>query len=444
MKLFELSVKNASVKWWRSLTLGFFIFCVTFVLIMSNSFILSAKRKVESVVQNGITGQIEIRNQDSMEDDMAAQYSMGWDALKPIKASNISAVYSIIKKEFPEIKKELLVRQSVFFTKDDKRTQTMLIGIGQGFDSYKEAFMLSSGRYLDPASNDEILLTEEHADSYKIKVGDSIEVSTKNMYGLESKEKLKVVGIGSFIMLSLFSYNANYTSMAAVRQLSGISEDEATDIILFTPAYENPALIKEKLAAGLKGMGIKYSITKDEKMTSNDLKVTDLKFDEKDEGVKLSDQEEMGKTFKGASGTMFMALNIFIAFMVIIVSILIINLVYMTGLERFREIGTLRAIGFSRLQVIKVFMGEIVLVSAVAAVLAALVGIGLIYVLGYTGIESPIPAFDFIMGKTLNLVIDVKSIAATLLLITGVSLGASFYPAYKACSVDPAQAIRTV
>jgi len=444
MKLFGLALKNVSVKWWRSLTLGFFIFCVTFVMIMSNSFILAAKKKVESVIQKGITGQIQIRSEKSIEGDMVSQYSMGWDALEPIKASNISAINEVLKKDYPEIKMEKLVRQSVFFTNQDKREETMLIGIEPNFQSYKEAFILTEGRYLEPSAKDEIILSDEQAKSFNVKVGDKITIKTKNLYGLDSKIDLKVAGIGNFIMLSQFSYKANYTNSAAVRQLTGMSEGEATDVILFTTGNKSISAIKEKLSEKLKGKGIKNSITKGKQLTSEELKVSDISFEDKNEGVKISDFEEMGETFKGVSGTMFRLVNILITFLIIIVSILIINLVYMTGFERYKEIGTMRAMGFSKPQVIRVFMGEIIFLSTIAALLSVIVSSGLIYMLGSSGIESPIPALDFIMGKTLDLSMDINSIVLNLVIVTGISFATSFYPAYRACSVDPAQAIRTV
>lgn len=447
MKLMGLSFKNATVKWWRTLTLGFFIFSVSFVMVISSSFVTAVKRKVENVVINGITGHIQIRSEGSMEGDMAVQYSQGWDALEPMGSSAIKGIMQVLDAGFPEISPALLVRQNAFINMEGKREETMLIGIEPGFDSYTEAFMLTQGRYLDPSRSDEILLTEEQAAAFKVGVGDTVTVSSKNVYGLNSSVDLKVAGIGNFVMLSLFSYKAGYASGAAVRNLMDMEEGEATDVILFLPDKEKWAAYAQKLSAELKSNGIKYVFTSDEKLKSEDLKITDLTFedeDDKENGVKISSFDEMGKTFKGVSDTMFAMLNILILFLLVIVSILIINLVYMTGLERYREIGTLRAIGFSRLQVIRIFMAEVLSVAVLSGFLGILAGIGTILLLGFTGISSPAAFLDFIMGRTLNLEIDFKSIAYNMAVITGFSFAASFYPAYKACSIDPSQALRTV
>lgn len=447
MGILRLALKNATVKWWRSLTLGFFIFSVSLVMVLCSSFILAAKSRVENVITNGITGNIEIRSDKTMEGDMVAQYSQGWDALKPIDRATIDTVGKVLKDSFPEVGKNLLVRQSAFLANGQKREQTMLLGIEPGFDSYKSAFLLSKGRYLDPHGTDEIMLTEEQAASFKVDVGESITVTTKNMYGLNSSVDLKVVGIGNYIMLSLFSYNADYTNSSSVRKLVGMGDGEATDIILFTPQGTGNDNMIDGISQGLKQLGLKPTITKNDKVKSEDIMVKDFdvgKLEENDGGLMISGSDEMGNSFKGVSETMFTMLNILVIFLIIIVSILIVNLVYMAGIERYKEIGTLRAIGFSRSKVVTVFMGEVLFISLLASLAGIILGCGLVLALSSAGISSPIPAMDYIMGKTLTLEIDIKSIYTILAVITGFSFAAAFYPAFRACSIDPAESLRSV
>lgn len=447
MKLANLSFKNATVKWWRSLTLGFFIFSVSIVMILSSSFITAAKNKVEKVVSNGVAGHIEIRSDRSAEGDMVAQYSQGWDALAPVSSRHIESIQGLLDKNYAGVETHLLARQSAFLTADGKREETMLIGMDPGFISYKDAFLLTQGSYLDPARNDQILLTEEQANAFSVKTGDKITITSKNMYGMNSRTELEVTGIGNFIMLSLFSYKACYTSSDAVRRITGMEPDEATDMILFLEDGPGNGSVMNHLADDINDLGIPCSVTKGQKLESGDLKVSDIDFGDssnEEDGVQLSGCDEMGRTFKGVSDTMFVMLNILIIFLIIIVSILIINLVYMAGLERYREIGTLRAIGFTRAQVIGIFMGEILAVSVLSCLAGVLLSSGVVFTLGMAGVASPIPALDFIMGKTLNLEIDIKSILTNAALIICFSFAASFYPAYRACSIDPAAALRTV
>lgn len=454
MRLLRLSLKNATIKWWRSLTLGFFIFSVSFVMIFSGAFILAARNKVGKVVTNGITGHVQLRSGETQEGDMVVQYSQGWDALEPIPGETVAILEDLVRRNFKGVETFRLTRQYAYLTGNGKREETLLIGLEPGFDKYREAFLLTQGRYPGPDDKDGILLTEEQANTFRARIGDTVTITTKNAYGLNASIDLKVVGIGNFVMLSLFSYKANYTSGDAVRQLLDMEAGEATDLVVFEGdgkglggSVDKLRALIQNLAEDLKNSGMKVSLTAEEKTTSEDLQVSDLPFGEekkKEEGIKISGFDEMGGTFKGISDMMFVLLNLFVLFLFIIVSILIINLVYMTGLERYREIGTLRAIGFSRSQVVRIFMGEILIVSLCSGFLGVLLSSMLVWIVSSLGIASPIPAFDFIMGKTLSLEIDPRSILTNMGILVGFSLAASFYPAYKACSVLPAETIRTV
>ena len=86
MRLLTLSLKNASVKWLRSLTLGLLIFLISIVMVLFNSFGLSIKSMVENVIIRGITGHVQIRSEKSFEADMVAQNNSGCDMLENLSS----------------------------------------------------------------------------------------------------------------------------------------------------------------------------------------------------------------------------------------------------------------------------------------------------------------------------------------------------------------------
>ncbi len=446
MNLAVLSFKNARVKMWRSMTLGFFIFTVVFIMLISNSFITAARDKVGNVILKGFTGHIQLRSGKSMEGDMVVQYIQGWDALKPIDPETLKTIDEILSR-FPDINATGLVRRSVSLESGKKKLDTMLVGLEPGMESYKEAFMLSEGTYLNPDKTNEVVLTKEQANTLGLNLGDYVKATTKNRYGLKTEAELKIVGIGDFIMLSLFSYNANYTHLSVVRDLAGYEDSESTDILMYLPDNRKIHDMANELSSEFASKGVKCAITAEEKLTSEDLQVSDISFNDSDTDKKeimLSTIDEMGETFKGVSGTLFVVLSILTVFLMIIVSVLIFNLVYMTGIERYREIGTYRAIGFSKFQVIRVFMGEIIIVTGLSAILGILVSLSIVTLLNRAGVSSPLPFLTYIMGETLLLKIDPQQIILNLLIIMGFSFFSSFLPASRACSFDPAEAIRTV
>jgi ABC-type lipoprotein release transport system permease subunit len=447
MNLIRLSLKNATAKWWRSFTLGFFILAASLVIMISDSMILAIQHKVSNVIQNGLTGRIQIRAAASREADMVEQYNKSWDALKPLGSETIQNILKIVARELPQTTHTVLMRQSAYVNGNGKREETMLIGIETDWRTYREAFLLKSGRYLNATDENGILLTEEQAGNFQVKVGDSLRITTKNRYGLNAEAEVQVVGIGNFIMLSLFSYKANYIPATCVRKLAGFDPGESTDLLLFTGNPEPEPQIIRQLSLALSRQGIGNIISAAERLTSADLKVSDLKFDADEherQKVKISSHLEMGQIFKSVGDSLLVTLNILTLFMMVIVSILIFNLVYLMGIERYREIGTLRAIGFSRTRVIQIFMGEILSITFLGGLAGILISSGLILFFRRTGIPSPVAAMDFIMGKTLYPELDGVQVATTMAILTGFALLASFYPAYKAAAVDPAQTIRSV
>jgi putative ABC transport system permease protein len=446
MRLLTLSLKNAFVKWWRSITLGLLIFFTSIVMILFSSFSLSIKSKVENVIIQGITGHIQIRPEKSFEADMVDQKSSGCDTLENLSSNMVSNIKSIVRTHYPHIEYSELVRQSAFLKEGTKREQTMLIGMDPSEVRYQHAFILSSGRYLDPHGNHEILLTEEQARYFDVGTGDTIQISMKNRYGSGTHEEMNIVGIGTFTLLSVFSYKACYVDLRDIQELIRLQRDEVTDIVLFTPHKEEAENLVREMAAGFEDAGIGTVIMEDEKMVSDDLKLEILPHLDvkKKEKIRISHYKEMGEVFRGVGESIYVLLNILLIFLMIVVSFLIVNLVYTMGIERYREIGTLRAIGFSKTVVVKIFMTEILLITAVFSLLGTLISSIFILILGQKGIPSPVPALTYIMGQTLFLEINGLQIILTLAIVLGFSFLASFFPAYKACQLKPAETLRGI
>jgi putative ABC transport system permease protein len=99
--------------------------------------------------------------------------------------------------------------------------------------------------------------------------------------------------------------------------------------------------------------------------------------------------------------------------------------------ERTREIGVLRAIGWTRQRIIRMIIGESILLSLIAIVVGLIVGIGIVEILGSTGmIPGLMPSF--------SVSLFVKGIGVALLL--GIIGG--IYPAYRASRLEPTEALR--
>lgn len=117
---------------------------------------------------------------------------------------------------------------------------------------------------------------------------------------------------------------------------------------------------------------------------------------------------------------------------VVIGSVIVLNTMWMTVLERTREIGVLRAVGWSRREVLTAVLAESLVVGLAALAVGAGLGALLAKLIVYAPVVSQFvrPAFavgQFIMAGT----------AAVTLSVLGGAL-----PAWRAARVSPAEALR--
>lgn len=110
----------------------------------------------------------------------------------------------------------------------------------------------------------------------------------------------------------------------------------------------------------------------------------------------------------------------------------VLNTMLMSVLERTREIGVLRSLGWRRRRVLGLIMNE----SIVLGLVGGLFGIGIAF--GLTFLFHLIPMYGSILSPNWDLVIFVRAFSVALLL--GVLGG--LYPAYRATRLQPVEALR--
>ena len=117
-----------------------------------------------------------------------------------------------------------------------------------------------------------------------------------------------------------------------------------------------------------------------------------------------------------------------VAAVVLVVSgIGIMNVMFVTVKERTREIGTLKAIGAKKKDILNQFLIEAVIISLAGGVVGVLAGFLTVPVLRY----FELPALPSVSGILLGLLFSV---------FTGIFFG--FYPAWKAADLSPLEALR--
>jgi putative ABC transport system permease protein len=444
MTLAGLALKNATVTWWRSLTLGAFILAIAFVMTLFGSFSTAVKERVDNVIVGGLTGHIQVRSDKSQEQDIVEFYSAGWDDIATLPASTVGAVTRIVRDLMPGARLVTRARRSVSLIHGTKREQSLLIGVEPDAVPSGDSFIMASGRAPGVNGSREILLTQEQAKNLKASVGDTLQVVTRNAAGRTAELDFTVAGIGDFVMLALFSYKACFADISSARELIGLGSEEATDLLIYLPDGGKAVDLGRRLVKEIGSSGLTAVFQPDARLSRDELSSEEGKLpgQKKPDKIRVSTWQDMGKTFRGVGDAISVSLTMLVVFLMIIVSILIVNLVSLMGMERYREIGTLRAIGYSRGLVIRLFMTEIMGVATAATCVGACAGILLVLVLAKTGVPSPIAAMNFVMGKTLYPKLSAGGVALTLAIIWLFAFVASLIPALRACSLKPAQTLR--
>ena len=201
-----------------------------------------------------------------------------------------------------------------------------------------------------------------------------------------------------------FSYKKN------LEELGFITEDNPTKISIYVDNFEN----RDKV----KGFIDKYN---QGKKIENQISYTDLI------GI-------ISKSITDIIGAISYILIAFVAVSLIVSSIMIGIITYISVFERTKEIGILRAIGASKKDIYKVFMAETLIIG----LLSGLIGVGLTYILnifitrimvnmsGFANISSTLPA-----GAAVVLIL----ISVTLSLLAGL------IPSRIAAKKDPVEAL---
>ena len=224
----------------------------------------------------------------------------------------------------------------------------------QHLDFRSGSFQLVQGKHLSDKDRGQILIHQELAKKNKLKVGDSLTLSSFQMGETPAKEKtFKIVGIFSgkkqekFTgMTSDLSENQVYLPYEDVTKLLGLSQQEVTQV---TFGVKDP----EKIDALLK-----------------QVKSLDLDW----QSLRVVEDRKAFDQMKESSQTLEGLVRIMMIVLLVTGAGALSLLLSLWTRERIHEIGVLLSIGKSKGRIFRQFLLEVVLVSLLAVIPAFLIG----------------------------------------------------------------------
>jgi putative ABC transport system permease protein len=136
--------------------------------------------------------------------------------------------------------------------------------------------------------------------------------------------------------------------------------------------------------------------------------------------------------------------NVLVTVLLVIVAVGIVNTLAIAIRERTREIGTLRAIGMQRSQVLRLTLLEAFLLGLAGAAAGALAGVAVGAALNAAAIELPETMQYFLLQRNLHLAIHPGQVATYVAFVTGLTTAAAVWPSAHAARLRPVTAMHHV
>jgi putative ABC transport system permease protein len=351
-------------------------------------------------------------------------------------------VLEVAKRTVPEM--AFAVHRGRGWAKVVSDTGSMQLGI-TGIDvksepKFAKVVQLVSGKLDDLAQPGTILIFDNQATKLGVKVGDALTISAPTTRGTNNTIDVRVVAIAhSLGLLSTWNSFVPIESLRALYQL----KDDATGVIQIMlhrgDVEHNIQAIAARLRTALEQAGyrvmlndprafwMKFQSVSREDWTGQKLDVTDWE-------AEISFMTWTLKALQGLSAVL-------IVILVAIIVVGIMNTMWIAIRERTREIGTLRAIGMHRREVLWMFLLESLMLGLGATIGGALAGAAI--AAGINALHVPVPSGlqFFLLSPILHISVHGSLLIQAVVTITVVTGLAALYPSLRAARLRPVVAM---
>ncbi len=268
--------------------------------------------------------------------------------------------------------------------------------------------------------------------------GESITAVAESRKGAANSRELTLIGVAEDVgMLSLFTSLLGKQELLELYQLP---DDTTGALMVYLDDIAQAPEVMRVLRAALEAEGYllmdheaKFFFAKIEGVSSDEW--TGQKLDLTTWDDEVSWLAWVVKAFDGIS--LFV-----VALLAAIIGVGVMNTMWMSVRERTGEVGTLRAIGMGRGQVLLMFLLEAIVLGAAASATGALGGAALAAGLDAAAIRVPFEAARFVMlSDRIHFaphLIHVVAATGGISLVTGL---AALWPAFRAATLQPVTAM---
>jgi putative ABC transport system permease protein len=304
----------------------------------------------------------------------------------------------------------------------------------------KGILRLKEGRLEDLNQPNTALIFESQNEKLKVKVGDTLTISSPTPRGVNNTVDVRVVAIAEDVgLLSKFNFFVPSQTLKTLYQL----KDDMTGVLLINvkdmnKIPEDQAALRKALEEG--GFQLlepssdpfwkKFDSVNREDWTGQKLDVTTWEDE-------VSFLTWILTALNGITGMLAVVL-------LIVISVGVMNAMWIAIRERTREIGTLRAIGMQRRRVLSMFLTEGFVLALAGTLAGGLFGLLVAGIVNAAKIPLPSVLEIFLMSHTLKMVIDPVKVAAALAVIIFFTSIISLIPSFRAARMKPITAMHHI
>jgi putative ABC transport system permease protein len=439
METIKLALRNLSRQKKRTFLLGGAIAFGIMIVTVINGFVGAFVTNISENFANLEAGHVFIQGVEKSAS--GKEYEIIHDDSAILQAAEQTAKEVGIRPKY--ISKRSSFQGALVFA--GKNAQLQIDGIDWANESYlPDRLVFMSGGMDGMKSKDGLIVSEPIAKRLGAEVGDRILVQMKTYTGQQNVGEFAIAGITPDP--GILGSMAGYANKSFVNELLNLGSDDYQALGIYLPSlggmdrygtalYENlrkkvqvfthdPAAKTENFVSAM------MSQSKKEKWTGTKYRVYTL-------NDILSQVQQIVNVLNSASLVILLIL-----FIIIMVGIS--NTFRIIMYERIREIGTMRSMGMQRSEVRNLFLYEAVFLSVggvIAGLALALVAMGIVSLLNF-GLNSLL----FIILKNGHMTFQLQFLRTlfNIVIVSGLTLLAAFFPARNAARLDPAVALRTV
>ena len=239
-----------------------------------------------------------------------------------------------------------------------------------------------------------------------------------NMQNLSKEQQMAIAQMSPeeiADIMETYRENSNATYESNLEKLGAVNIEEPTSILIYPKTFDD----KERISNAIEEYNKKHQDTGKEE---NVITYTDL-------------VGTMMKSVTNIIDAVSYALIAFVSISLIVSSIMIGIITYISVLERTKEIGILRAIGASKKDISKVFNAE----TFIVGLIAGLIGIGITMIL-----TIPINSLIYTLsGVAIKATLEPMAGIVLVLISMFLTIIAGLIPSKMASKKDPVEALRT-